>query len=159
MLKEFCAASHGTEEWEHVNNSSADTHISKEGGGRHAPGTRAGRGLPVACGEDHGEEIVPLQHTEITSGVEIHLVAHRGSPTGAGGCALKEAAAGGEPRLEQVFPTLKQRKSEKGTANIKNYESTARPIPLPSAPLGGGSWKVGSTDEPGKKGEMRGRYF
>lgn len=76
---------------------------------------------------------------EVSSGAEIHLVAHGGSPTGAGGCVLKEAATCGAPRLEQVFPTLKQRKCEEGTANIKIYELTARPISLPSAPLGGGS--------------------
>lgn len=51
------------------------------------------RDFPVARGKDHGEEIVPLQHMEDSSGLEIHLVAHGGSLTGAGGCALKEAAA------------------------------------------------------------------
>ncbi|XP_010186074.1 PREDICTED: hsp90 co-chaperone Cdc37-like 1, partial [Mesitornis unicolor] len=43
---------------------------------------------PAACGEDHAE-------------ADIHAAAHRGHPTGAGGGALKEDAAGRELTLKQ----------------------------------------------------------
>ncbi|GAB0206332.1 hypothetical protein GRJ2_003178200 [Grus japonensis] len=47
-------------------------------------------------------QVVPLKPMEVHGGADIHPAACGGPHAGADGCALKEAAAGGEPTLEQA---------------------------------------------------------
>ena len=48
------------------------------------------------------KQVVPLQHMKNHTGADIHTAAHGGPYAGAGGYALKEAAAHGDPTLEQA---------------------------------------------------------
>ncbi|GAB0193692.1 zinc finger and BTB domain-containing protein 5 [Grus japonensis] len=49
------------------------------------------------------KQVVPLQPMKDHIGADLHTAAHGGPYTTAGRCALKEAAAHGEPTQEQVF--------------------------------------------------------
>jgi len=49
------------------------------------------------------EQVVPLQHTKDHARQDINTVVCGGLHTAAGGCALKETAARGEPTQEQVL--------------------------------------------------------
>jgi len=70
-----------------VRNSSLNTKVGRKRGG----------GTPGA-GEDHNS-------------ADIHTAACRGPHARTGRCALKEAAARGEPTLQQVYPEILQGKS------------------------------------------------
>lgn len=48
------------------------------------------------------KQVVALQPMEYNGGADIHTLACGGSHTAVGGYALKEAAAHGDPRLEQA---------------------------------------------------------
>jgi len=75
-------------------NNSADTKVSKEGGGRGVPGTGAEISLqPVV--KTMVTQVVPLQSMEAHGGADVHTAACGGHPTGAGGRALNESAACG----------------------------------------------------------------
>ena len=56
----------------------------------------------MAHGEDHGEAGCPLQPMEDNSGANIHTSVCGGPHAAVGRYALKEAAAQGEPMLEQA---------------------------------------------------------
>ena len=82
-------------------NNSAGTRVSEEGGGGGAPGARAEIPLqPVV--QTMVMQVVSLRPMEDHGGVAIHTAAHGGPHDGAGGHVLKEAAAHGEPVLEQA---------------------------------------------------------
>lgn len=49
-------------------------------------------------GEDHVDQVAPLQPMEKHTKQDIHTAACGGPQAGAGGCAPREAATHGEPR-------------------------------------------------------------
>jgi len=69
-----------------VRNNSADTKVSKEGGGGGAPGARAEIPLePVK--NSMVRQTAPLQSMKVHDGADIQPVACGEPHTGAGGCA------------------------------------------------------------------------
>jgi len=98
-----------------VRNSPADTEVRGEGGRGGAPGSGAELPLQLLEGGHGDADCSPAAHGEDHAGADIHTAACGGHHTRAGGCALKEAAAHGEPALEQVCPErLEQGKSVRG---------------------------------------------
>jgi len=84
-------------------NSPADTKVRVEGSGRGAPGTRTEISLQIMV-NTVVKQVVHLHAMEDHGGADIHPVVHGGPHPGAGGYALRGAAAFGErPMLEQVF--------------------------------------------------------
>ena len=77
-------------------NSSSDIKISEEGGGGGSPDTGAEVPLqPVV--RTMVKQVVPLQSTNVHSGVDTHPAACGGPHAGAGGCAPKGDAVHGGP--------------------------------------------------------------
>ena len=69
------------------------TKVSEEGGGRDSPAAR---------GEDHGEAGCPLQPREVHGGADLHLQPGE-DPTPEQGDARRRLGPRGKPALEQVF--------------------------------------------------------
>lgn len=83
------------------------------------------------------DQVVPLQPMEKHTRQDIHTAACGGPQAGAGGCALREAAAHGEPTLEQGYPEGRGRpragaqiEREEGAAERSCYGLTAAPALL-----------------------------
>jgi len=92
----------GNDEWECEREKNAeDTKVSEEGGKGCASGT--GAEIPLqSLLNTVMTQVVPLQLMEVHGRADIYPEAHRRLYDGAGACAPKEAAARGEPTLNQA---------------------------------------------------------